>query len=79
VSDGLSPDCAWGLRAAEPVLSNSQFSLDRFQSLYFPLKNAHICHLATEGEAQPTKMPTFGGPPTALLTGRADKHNFRKG
>ena len=79
VWDGLSPDRARALRGASFVLSNSQFTLDRFQALHFPLKNAHVCHLATEDDAPPAQMPTFNGPPTALLIGRSDKDNFRKG
>jgi phosphatidylinositol alpha-1,6-mannosyltransferase len=79
VWDGLSPDRARALRGADFVLSNSQFTLDRFQELHFPLKNAHVCHLATEDDAPPAQMPGFDGPPTALLIGRSDKDNFRKG
>lgn len=79
VWDGLSPDRARALRGADFVLCNSQFTLDRFQSLHFPLENAHICNLATEDDALPELMPSFNGPPTALLIGRSDKDNFRKG
>lgn len=79
VWDSLSPDRARALRGADFVLSNSQFTLDRFQAMHFPLENAHVCRLATEDDAPPARMPGFDGPPTALLIGRSDKDNFRKG
>lgn len=79
VWDGLSPDRARALRGADLVLSNSQFTLDRFQAMHFPLPNAHVCRLATEDDTPPARMPRFDGPPTALLIGRSDKDNFRKG
>lgn len=79
VWDGLSPDRARALRSADFVLSNSKFTLERFQALHFPLENAYVCRLATEDDAPPTLMPGFDGRPTALLIGRSDKDNFRKG
>ncbi len=79
VWNSLSPSRAQALRRADFVLSNSHFTLERFQSLHFPLKNAHVCRLATEDNAPPAQMPRFEGPPTALLVGRSDKDNFRKG
>ena len=79
VWDSLSADRARALRGADLVLSNSQFTLDRFQTMHFPLENAHVCRLATEDDAPPARMPSFDGPPTALLVGRSDKDNFRKG
>ncbi|RBI69001.1 glycosyltransferase family 1 protein [Roseovarius sp. TE539] len=79
VWDSLSPDRAWALRGADLVLSNSQFTLDRFQAMHFSLENVHVCRLATEDDTPPARMPQFDGPPTALLIGRSDKDNFRKG
>lgn len=79
VWDSLSPDRARALTGADFVLVNSQFTLDRFQELHFPLANAHICQLATEEDHAPDLSPAKNGPPTALLIGRSDKHNFRKG
>lgn len=79
VWDSLSSGRKRALRDADFVLSNSQYTLDRFQSLHFPLKNAHVCSLATEEDLSPTLKPDFKGPPTALLIGRSDKDNFRKG
>lgn len=79
VWDSLSPDRARALRGADFVLSNSQFTLDRFESLHFSLDNAHVCHLATEDDKEPERKANFDGPPTVLLVGRSDKDNFRKG
>lgn len=79
VWDSLSEDRARALQGADFVLCNSQFTLDRFQSLHFPLKNAHVCQLATEDDTAPVQKPDFTGRPTALLIGRSDKDNFRKG
>ncbi|MEM6415362.1 MAG: glycosyltransferase [Pseudomonadota bacterium] len=78
VWDSLSADRERALRGADFVLVNSQFTLDRFNMLYPPLKNAHVVCLATEEDTAPPQA-RFDGPPTALLIGRSDKHNFRKG
>lgn len=68
------------LRGAELVLVNSQFTLDRFQGLHFPLENAEVCHLATEQDEPPTEFPDFQGPPTVLILGRLDKEpSYKKG
>lgn len=79
VWDSLSQDRARALKAAEFVLVNSQFTLDRFQELHFPLENAYVCQLATEEDNIPELPEVPNGPPTALLIGRSDKDNFRKG
>jgi phosphatidylinositol alpha-1,6-mannosyltransferase len=80
VWDSLSPDRARALKGAEFVLVNSQFTLDRFQELHWPLNNAYVCHLATEDDGPPpVNVPQVDGSPTALLIGRSDKDNFRKG
>jgi len=79
VWDSLSRDRASALREARFVLANSQFTLDRFQELHWPLENAQVCHLATEYDESPVDKASIDGPPTALLIGRSDKGNFRKG
>jgi phosphatidylinositol alpha-1,6-mannosyltransferase len=79
VWDSLHAARARALRAADFVLVNSRFTLDKFQELHWPLENAHVCRLATEDDELPQTVPHFGGPPTALLIGRSDKDNFRKG
>lgn len=79
VWNGLSADRERALRGADFVVVNSHFTLKKFQEIHGPLKNAHVCWLATE-EDEPPQMPhKFDGPPTALLIGRADKDSFRKG
>ena len=79
VWDSLSAGRKRALREADFVLSNSRFTLERFQEIHGPLDNAHVCWLATEEDEAPTVMPGFDGPPVALLIGRSDKDNFRKG
>ncbi|MFK5979031.1 MAG: glycosyltransferase family 4 protein [Rhizobiaceae bacterium] len=79
VWDGLSADRERALRAADFVLVNSQFTLDKFQEIHGPLTNAHVCWLATEEDEPPHKIHKFDGTPTAFLIGRSDKDNFRKG
>ena len=79
VWDYLSPARERALRAAEFVLVNSQFTLARFQELHGPIDNAAVCRLATEEDDAPAGAPAFDGPPTALLIGRADRDNMRKG
>ena len=78
VWDGLFPARERALRGAEFVLVNSQFTLDRFTERHWPLDNAYVCPLATECDTQP-ELPQFDGPPTALLIGRVDKEQLRKG
>lgn len=75
----LGADRERALRAADLVLVNSQFTLDRFQNLHWPLDAAHVCWLATEDDEAPTARPDFQGPPTVLLLGRIDKDQFYKG
>jgi phosphatidyl-myo-inositol dimannoside synthase len=79
VWDRFGPERARVLRGADFVLVNSQFTLDKFQDLHGSLDNAHVCWLATEDDEPPVNPPKFDGPPTALLIGRSDKDNFRKG
>lgn len=79
VWDSLSAERERALKAADFVLVNSQFTLDRFQELHFQLDNAHVCRLATEEDVAPKLPDAPSGPPTALLIGRSDKNNFRKG
>ena len=78
VWDDLHRDRERALRGADFVLVNSQFTLDRFCEIHGSLENAHVVRLATEENSMPAQAP-FDGPPTALLIGRSDKDNFRKG
>lgn len=79
VWDGLSEDRARALKSADFVLVNSEFTLQRFHELHFPLENAHVCWLATEEDSAPDLSIDPDGPPTVLLIGRSDRDNFRKG
>ena len=79
VWDNLTLDRAVALRRANFVLVNSQFTLERFEQRHWPLKNAQVCHLATEQNDAPIRSTRMEGAPTALLIGRCDKANFRKG
>ena len=79
VWDNLNAERERALRAADFVLVNSHFTLNKYQEIHGPLKNAHVCWLATEEDEPPQKPHKFDGPPTALLIGRSDKDNFRKG
>lgn len=79
VWDNLSSERKRALQGAAFVLVNSHFTLNRFQDLHFPLQNTHVCPLATESNDAPVRTPAPDGPPTALLVGRSDKLNFRKG
>lgn len=79
VWDALTPGRERALRGADFVLANSRFTLDRFEARHFALPNAHVCPLATEDDAPPAPQSGKDGPPTALLVGRADRANFRKG
>lgn len=78
VWDSLHEDRERALRNADFVFVNSAFTLRRFGELHGPLDNAHIVSLATEDDEDPGQA-LFVGPPTALLVGRVDKNNMRKG
>ena len=79
VWNSLSPDRTRALRGAEFVLSNSQFTLDRFQGLHFELPNACVCQLATEEDAPPSILADFNGVPTVLILSRIDGGEMYKG
>lgn len=80
VWDSLHADRARALRGADFVLSNSQFTLDRFQERHGPLQNAYTCWLGTEDDAPPPNaMSCFEGPPTVLMLGRIDRAHMYKG
>ena len=79
VWNSLSPGRARALRGADFVLSNSQFTLDRFTQLHFSLPNARVCRLATEEDAPPPTLPDFSGAPTAFILSRIDGGEMYKG
>lgn len=79
VWDSLSADRAKALKGADFVLVNSHFTLNKFQDIHGPLENAHVCWLATEEDEPSCTSTKFNGTPTALLIGRSDKDNFKKG
>src|SRR4051812_16638488 len=56
VWNDLSPGRARALRGADFVLVNSQFTLDRFCRLHWPLQNAFVCSLATEEDEPPSTL-----------------------
>ncbi len=67
------------LRRAGLVLSNSSYTLARFEEKHGTLQQARVCQLGTE-EDKPSSMPaTFSGPPTALIVARMDDGNLYKG
>lgn len=76
---GLRPDRERALRGADLVLVNSQFTLDRFQSLHFPLPNAKVCSLATEHDDEPLPVERSDTPPTVLILSRIDLDQLYKG
>ena len=76
--DELSAGRAAALRAADRLLVNSRYTLERFEAEHFPLQNARVVHLATE-EDEPAPVRTPSGRPVALCFGRVDKANMRKG
>lgn len=79
VWDHLSAARTQALKRARFVLANSRFTLDKFQQIHGPLQNATVCHLATEQDEPPPPRSQTIATPTALLIGRCDRENFRKG
>ncbi len=78
VWDALSPDRRRALMAADFILANSVFTLDRFTKLHGPLRNAHVCPLATE-EDHPLPRPTSDRRPQVLMLGRMAGEEMYKG
>ncbi len=76
---GLRPDRERALRGADLVLVNSQFTLERFQSLHFPLPNAKVCLLATERDEEPLLLGRDHAPPRVLSLARIDIDQLYKG
>jgi phosphatidylinositol alpha-1,6-mannosyltransferase len=67
------------LKHASLILSNSSYTLARFEAKHGSLPQARVCPLATE-EEEPSMMPaTFDGPPTVLIVARMDEGDFYKG
>ncbi|SEF14603.1 phosphatidylinositol alpha-1,6-mannosyltransferase [Rhizobiales bacterium GAS191] len=73
------PDYFPAVRAADLVLANSEYTLNRAQEYLGPLPRARQCWLATEDDDEP---PVIDGrsatPPTVLFVGRSD-NLFAKG
>lgn len=79
---------AWGLmpkehraaaQRADLVLVNSRTTLERHQAANGPLANPHLCWLGTEQDEPPRERARFDGPPRALLVGRIEAPEGRKG
>lgn len=67
-------------QAADVVLVNSAYTLERFERLHGPLPNARVCWLATEDDAPPAPSARAPGrPPTAMILGRIDRSEQYKG
>ena len=80
--DGLTRGRAESLKRADLVLVNSHYTLRRFESEHWPLPQARVCLLGTEAlaaEAVPHREPGPPDAPVALLVGRLDRDNMRKG
>jgi phosphatidylinositol alpha-1,6-mannosyltransferase len=68
----IRPDYIEIVKAADIVLVNSRYTLDRSQSCIGPLSRARVCWLATEEDQVPAVRPLQNGPPTLLFIGRSD-------
>lgn len=67
------------LRGADRILSNSAYTLARFQERHGALPQATVCWLGTE-EDDPVDAPAaFDGPPTALIVARMGLSEYYKG
>lgn len=75
----LSNDRRRALQRAELVLVNSQFTLQKFETLHGELPRARVCELATEEDLPPDQSPTFSGRPIVLCVGRIDVGELNKG
>jgi phosphatidyl-myo-inositol dimannoside synthase len=80
VWEQLKPDAHRIIRGAHTVLANSAFTLRTFEQLHGPLRSARVCWLATEADAEVSpKLERRGEAPTALMVGRVELGEGRKG
>lgn len=77
--ENMRDDYKRALKRADKPITNSSYSLNRFQDLHGPLDNASVCWLATEHDTPPQAPATFDGPPTVLILGRLDAAEHWKG
>jgi phosphatidyl-myo-inositol dimannoside synthase len=75
----LHADRKRALAGSAVVLVNSQFTLEKYQSLHGPLPRAKLCWLATEEDDPPAFVADFSGPPKVLCVGRIDLDQNYKG
>jgi len=72
------PDYFPAVRAADLVIANSIYTLERAQEYLGPLPRARVCWLATEEDEEPPESPRVASAPTVLFVGRSD-NLFAKG
>ena len=77
VWEGARPDRLRVARAADLLLSNSRYTLERAQGLHGGLSHARVCWLATETDEAPTVSPPSDSPPSALILGRVDEALYK--
>jgi phosphatidyl-myo-inositol dimannoside synthase len=66
------------LRAADVLLVNSHYTLERASKLHRGLEHAHVCWLATETD-DPAAAPLEDHPPSVMILGRIDASEAYKG
>lgn len=76
--DHVRPGYARAVRAAEMVLVNSGYTLEKSEFYCGPIPQARLCWLGTEQDEPPDDPPERGGPPVLLFVGRSDEL-FAKG
>lgn len=67
------------INRADLVLSNSAYTLARYEQTHGKLPNARVCRLATEEDDLPLETAKFNGPPTVLIVARMDEGDLYKG
>ncbi len=76
---GLHPRRRRALFNADLVLANSNFTLQKFETLHRRLPVARVCWLGTEDDDPPMHRPTFEGRPIVLCLGRIEADQGYKG
>jgi phosphatidylinositol alpha-1,6-mannosyltransferase len=74
----MRPGYARAVRAADLVLVNSRYTLEKAERYCGPIPNARLCWLGTEQDGPPATAPDRSGPPLLLFVGRSDEL-FAKG
>lgn len=66
-----------GVRQADVLLANSEYTKQRANRVWGGFEQARVCWLATEDDEPPGTQPQGSGPPRVLILGRIDTLRYK--